>query len=111
MTERPGPTDDGASQRHVHLRVTIPDRLDRLANDLAACLDLLARAGLSEALQPDPARHQAVPGQLRDAATRIRWAAAHIPAPTTCPPVLAAGKPHTMCRHETRLDRTSDLAN
>ena len=111
MTERAGPTDDGASQRHVHLRVTIPDRLDRLADDLAACLDLLARAGLSEALQPDPARHQAVPGQLRDAATRIRWAAAHIPAPTTCAPVPAAGKAHTGRRHETRLDRTSDLAN
>ena len=111
MTERPGSTDDGASRRHVHLRVAIPDRLDRLANDLEACLDLLARAGLSEDLQPDPARHQAVPGQLRDAATRIRWAAAHIPAPTTCAPAPAAGKPHAVCRDKTRLDRTSDLAN
>jgi hypothetical protein len=111
MTDRPRPTDDGASQRHLHLRVTIPDRLDRLADDLAASLDLLAQAGLSEALQPDPARHQAVPGQLRDAATRIRWAAAHIPTPTTCAPLPAAGKPDTVCRHETCLDRTRDLAN
>jgi hypothetical protein len=111
MPERPGHVVHGASQRHLQLRETIPDRLDRLADDLSSCLEVLARTRLSKALQPDPARHQAVPGQLRDAATRIRWAAALIPALTTCAPVPAAGNPPGDCGDETRLDRDSGLGN
>ena len=94
MTDQPRRNADGASQRYRQLQVGIPDRLERLADELADCLALMARAGLSEALQPDPTRHQAVPGQLRDAATRVRWAAALMPATVTGTPTLAAGRGH-----------------
>jgi hypothetical protein len=92
MTKRPRTAADGATQRYLQIQAGIPDRLDRMADEFADCLDLLARAGLSEALQPDPARHQAVPRQLRDAATRIRWAAALMPARTTRTHTLARGR-------------------
>jgi hypothetical protein len=91
MTERPHLDAGGAPGRFRQLQVGIPDRLDRLADEFADCLALLARAGLSEALQPDPDRHQAVPGQLRDAATRIRWAAALMPAAAAWTPMLSGG--------------------
>jgi hypothetical protein len=83
MTERPRPDTNGAPQRYRQIQTEIPDRLDQLADELASCISLLARTGLLESLQPDPARHQAVPAQLRDAATRIRWAATLMPEPAT----------------------------
>jgi hypothetical protein len=83
MTERPRPDTNGTLQRYQRIQTDIPDRLDQLADELASCINLLARAGLLESLQPDPGRHQAVPGQLRDAATRIRWAATLMPEPAT----------------------------
>ena len=109
MTDQPGRDADGASQRHWQLRVGIPDRLERLADELADCLAVLARAGLSEALQPDPTRHQAVPGQLRDAATRVRWAAALLPATITWTPTPAAGGRHDTSDRGSVRDSASHL--
>jgi hypothetical protein len=109
MTDQSGRNADGAAQRRRQLQVGIPERLERLADELADCLALLARAGLSEALQPDPTRHQAVPGQLRDAATRVRWAAALLPATVTWTPTAAAGGRLDTPDRRSVLDITSNL--
>src|SRR3954468_8708813 len=109
MTDQPRLDADGASQRYRQVQVGIPHRLERLAHELENCLALLARAGLLEALQPDPTRHQAVPGQLRDAATRVRWAAALMPATNTWTPTLAAGRRHDTPGNSSVHGSTSNL--
>ena len=111
MTERPRPDTNGALQRYRQLQTDIPDRLERLADELASCINLLARAGLLESLQPDPARHQAVPGQLRDAATRIRWAATLMPEPTTwsLTPVVAVPSQRDTASEQPHFDRPGNL--
>lgn len=69
-----------ARHRYNTIRHSIPDRLDRVADQLEDCLVLVARYGLAEALQPGASQHQHVSVEvLRDAATRIRTAARHIP--------------------------------
>jgi hypothetical protein len=109
MTDQPRRDADGRSQRYRQLQVGIADRLERLADDFAECLALLARAGLSEALQPDPDRHQAVPGQLRDAATRVRWAAALMPAAPAWTPTLSGGNRDGTTGKTIVPDRTGNL--
>jgi hypothetical protein len=80
MTPTRGQPDDGlARDRYLTIKHTIPDRLDRIADQLTDCLDLLARNGLAEALPSGHGpQHVSVQG-LRDAAARIRIAARHIP--------------------------------
>lgn len=83
MTPAPG-HDLGralAQHRHATIRHTIPDRLDYAARLLDDALDLVARYGLGEALQPNPIPYQATVEGLRAAAGRIRTAAEAIPDP------------------------------
>ncbi len=49
----------GAERRYLAITHTIPDGLDRAAQLLDEALDLLARYGLAEALQPDAGPYQA----------------------------------------------------
>jgi len=84
MTPAPDPClgdDRLAHHRHATIRHTIPDRLDYAARLLDDALDLLARYGLAEALQPSPIPYQATVEGLRAAAGRIRTAAEAIPDP------------------------------
>lgn len=71
--------DTVARHRYATIAVAIPDRLDRIADQLEECLAIVARYGLAEALQPTTGqgKHLSV-HELRDAATRIRIAAAYI---------------------------------
>jgi hypothetical protein len=73
--------DSSTRHRLAVIRHTIPDRLDSAARLLDDALDLVARHGLAEALQPDPVPYQATVEGLRAAARRIRTAAEAIPVP------------------------------
>jgi hypothetical protein len=91
MRTEPGDAapDTLARQRLVTIRHTIPERLDRAAELLDDALDLVARYGLAEALQPDPKPYAAISEGLRAAANRIRAAGDRIPgAPDWSPPKL-----------------------
>jgi hypothetical protein len=84
-------TDILARHRFVTIRHTIPERLDRAAQLLDDALDLVARYGLAEALQPDPHPYASISEGLRAAANRIRAAADQIPSPNDWSPQLRAG--------------------
>ncbi len=82
---REHPDNDAlARHRYITIKHTIPDRLEWIAGQLTDCLDLVARYGLDEALQPHPGRYDVAPG-LRDATRRLRVAAANMPPVADCP--------------------------
>jgi hypothetical protein len=73
------------------VRHTIPERLDSAAQLLDDALDLGARYGLAEALQPDPHGYAPISEGLRAAANRIRAAGDQIPDAHDWSPQLGGG--------------------
>jgi hypothetical protein len=94
-TDRDGAVPDIlANHRLVTILFTIPERLDRAGQLLDDALDLVARYGLAEALQPDLNQYTAVSVGPRAAANRIRAAGAQIPGPSDWSPrVYLGGEP------------------
>jgi hypothetical protein len=95
--------ETSARQRLAAMQHTVPDRLDSAARLLDDALDLVARHGLAEALQPDPVSYQATAEGLRAAARRIRTAAEAIPLPGwSSRPAPQARRPQRTPEHLTQ---------
>jgi len=109
--------ETSARDRLATMRHTLPDRLDSAARLLDDALDLVARHGLAEALQPDPVPYQDTVDGLRAAARRIRSAAEAIPLPglstRPAPPARRPGQrpPEQLTQPPMRDESTPRIAS